>query len=184
MEYVVSLSGTNLASLTAGREIMEQRFWSKVDIREPSVCWPWKAARYYNGYGAYSVRTEGGWRNVGAHRFAYEERHGAVPDGLIVCHSCDNPGCCNPTHLFLGTHGSNAQDKMQKGRDNTPRGSRAGRSTTTEWQAIGIMARLLTGREDQSQVAAGLSVTQAVVSKVWCGRTWSHLFNPDLWTMS
>lgn len=88
------------------------RFWSKVDRRGPEECWEWKCGRGDFGYGAFSIKH----RNRGAHRVAWVLSNGPIPRGMWVCHSCDNPPCCNPAHLFLGTHQDNEDDKTAKGR--------------------------------------------------------------------
>lgn len=90
------------------------RFWLLVDKRGPDECWPWAGgARSHNGYGEYGHASRG---KVRAHRVAYELTHGPIPDGLSICHHCDNPPCCNPAHLFAGTTLDNARDRAQKGR--------------------------------------------------------------------
>ena len=92
---------------------LRQRFWSYVDTRAPNDCWVWSGGRFTDEYGQFRA----GSRKVKSHRIAFELSCGrAVKTGLIVCHSCDNPPCCNPTHLFEGTHKDNAQDREAKGR--------------------------------------------------------------------
>lgn len=98
------------------------RFWSKVDVRGPDECWPWTAAKSRLGYGQFAPTPKGpGKYQTTAHRWAWmitaEE---AAPRGMHICHRCDNPGCCNPRHLFLGTPKENTADMMRKGRRVAP----------------------------------------------------------------
>lgn len=71
-------------------------------------CWEWNAAKTAGGYGTY--------RRFGSHRVAYYLATGIDPGDAQVCHRCDNPSCCNPAHLFIGSHGDNMADKVAKGR--------------------------------------------------------------------
>lgn len=90
----------------------EDRFWSYVDKRGPDDCWEWKANRSPSGYGKFMWRRG---RTQMASRVAYHFSKGD-PGTLFVCHSCDNPPCCNPAHLWLGTHQDNMDDMDRKGR--------------------------------------------------------------------
>ena len=87
-----------------------ERFWSKVD--KSGDCWEWTACRDTRGYGAMSAMN--GERC--APRVSWTIHYGPIPDGLGVLHKCDNPGCVNPDHLFLGTHLDNMNDRSAKGR--------------------------------------------------------------------
>lgn len=89
----------------------KEAFWSLVDRRDPDECWPWTGNRNGAGYGRFSFAG----RRVIASRAAWYFAHGTQPT-LFVCHSCDNPPCCNPAHLWLGTSFDNLQDMAAKGR--------------------------------------------------------------------
>ena len=96
-------------------------FWTRVEIGAVDECWPWTGPRFHFGHGAAWVKG----RQYRSHRFVWEATRGPIPDGLCVLHRCDNPPCCNPMHLFLGTKADNSHDRHAKGR--TARGERNGR---------------------------------------------------------
>lgn len=106
--------------------------WEKVDIKQPHECWPWKGYRNEDGYGRTWINDKGYY----AHRVIFNLVHPNVielsapkstHDQGFLLHTCDNPSCCNPSHLFVGTHADNMADKVKKGRspnfsgDNGPR---------------------------------------------------------------
>lgn len=89
------------------------RFWSKVNkSTEENGCWTWTGCKDGNGYGMFTL----GGRPQRAHRVAFEQWYGNIPPGQLACHRCDNPSCCNPEHLFLGSAGDNNRDRARKGR--------------------------------------------------------------------
>ncbi len=94
-------------------ELRGAYFWSRVQVSQPHECWPWRGHVKKNGYGAWSIHHG---VTVHAHRVAWELTYGAIPDGQFVCHSCDYRQCCNPQHLWLGTHQDNMDDARRKGR--------------------------------------------------------------------
>jgi hypothetical protein len=86
----------------------DPNFWKRVDIKGPDECWPFKGGGNYDGYCSY--------RGKGAHRHACALAHGEIPEGMRALHSCDNPQCCNPNHLRIGTQQQNMIEKFQRGR--------------------------------------------------------------------
>ena len=94
------------------RKELHERFMNKIVINELSGCWEWQAAKNNIGYAF--IRDGNKMRT--AHRVSYELHKGDIPRGLCVCHSCDNPMCVNPDHLWLGTHKDNLTDMKLKGR--------------------------------------------------------------------
>lgn len=103
---------------------MTQPFHRLVQIM-PSGCWEWTGYRDRDGYGKVRVRAIRS-APIAAHRIAYERAKGPVPPGMFVCHACDNPPCCNPDHLWLGTNRENQNDAVAKGRHQGPRKARVG----------------------------------------------------------
>lgn len=99
-----------------------QRFWSKVKKGPSNKCWEWTASKRAKGYGAFVWADESGAVVQGrAHRFSWEIHFGKTP--LCVLHTCDNPACVNPNHLFIGTRKDNNDDMQRKGRK-VPGGAR------------------------------------------------------------
>lgn len=119
------------------RKPLGDRFWLRVD--KSGDCWLWLGARRASGHG---VVARGGHQGgmLGAHRVAWELTNGTVPDGLQVCHRCDNPPCVNPAHLFLGTQGDNMRDMHAKGRNAALEtvGERNGNARLTDEQIYAI----------------------------------------------
>lgn len=92
---------------------LAKRFWSKVDKGAEDECWEWKASINVKGYGQFSWGTGS---NRMAHRVAWMLTHQEDPGSDVICHSCDNPSCCNPAHLWRGTHSQNSKDMVRKRR--------------------------------------------------------------------
>ena len=117
------------------------RFWSKVEKTES--CWNWKAAKSKAGYGVFHLGR--GLGTINSHRFVFQMKYGEIHKGLFVCHTCDNPACLNPDHLFLGTQKDNMMDMVKKGRANPMKGEKNHWTTITEDMARYIKNKVLEG---------------------------------------
>jgi hypothetical protein len=146
-----------------------ERYLEKVDQRGPDDCWEWTAARFDKGYGAFRL----GDKQLKAHRFGYEARFGPIPEGLYVCHTCDNPPCQNPSHWFLGTHKDNADDREAKGR-----GGRTYQSSLPEpkWTAAEVRAIRLAAQagETHTSIAERYETSQGAISAIVRRKNWRH----------
>ena len=111
------------------------RILSRIDYHED--CWIYTGSKSGDGYGVITI----GRKNFRVHRIMFEEYVRALVDKEIVCHTCDTPLCCNPDHLFAGSHSDNAVDRENKGRANRPFGEKHGNSKISNAQRIEIIAR-------------------------------------------
>lgn len=127
------------------------------------------------GYGQICRRINGKTKVYGAHRYAWEQANGPIPDGLFVLHSCDNRRCVNVEHLRLGTHTDNMRDASQRGRlQGRNRGVKHGRSRLTEAQVREIKTALKAG-ETYIHLAAKFEVHYMTIKSIANGRTWAWL---------
>lgn len=145
-----------------------RNFWRKVNKRGPDDCWEWLAYKNSSGYGFFALLPLDMFL---AHRIMYYLATGKQPGPLHVCHACDNPGCCNPAHFFLGTHADNMADKVAKGRSRPLKGVDNGRVKLTERQVLEIRA----SGETQDALAVKYGVSQGLISSIRVRRTWKHV---------
>ncbi len=127
------------------------RFWVKVGrdgttpahATELGPCWPWASSTNNRGYGQFGVVAPGGGPRKQltfyAHRIAWSLSNGPIPDGKFALHHCDNPPCCNPSHVYIGDHKQNMADAKARGRMRPPP-PRALRITNAEWLEMLAMA--------------------------------------------
>ena len=145
------------------------RFWSKVDKRSDSECWEWIAGKYPRGYGSFYL----GKRSYASSRIAWVMTFGPIPEGLFVCHKCDNPSCVNPGHLFLGTPKDNMQDKSKKMRGTF--GRSVNTVKLTEEQVIEIRFKYSSGNISPGKLAKEYSVSRTAVRKIIDMENWKWL---------
>lgn len=156
----------------------ETDFWNKVKTGLPDECWEWQGGRIsYGKHLHYGVTTilQKKWR---AHRFAYFITKGAIPKGLLVCHQCDNPPCCNPGHLFLGTHKDNMLDCKAKDRLNTEKGTERYNSKFTPDDIKCIRSSYgKRGRNGLTldQLAANYQVSRSIIHAIIHRKRWKHV---------
>ena len=152
------------------------RFWSKVaKIPDPNKCWEWMGSKRRRGYGRFSIRVSKGIESTFvASRIAYFLKHRVDPKEMVVCHECDNTGCVNPFHLFLGTNKDNTDDMMAKGRGIQPVGSRHGRSKLKEEDVYKIRDMVASGQK-QAHVAKLYNVDQSAINNIIKGKNWQWL---------
>lgn len=140
-----------------------QRLWAQIQRGAPDDCWPFTGGTTKFGYGQISYENHPRM----AHRLVYEQMKGEIPDGQIVRHTCDNPPCCNPAHLILGSHADNARDKVE--RDRAARLWDISTTKLTDDQVLDIVRRFKDG-EGSAILASEFGVTPGYVRDLASGR--------------
>ena len=169
-----------------------QRFWFKVDRSGgPRACWPWLAGLDTYGYGAFRLgaRTEG---SIGAHRLAWLLTYqGPILPGAVFRHFvCDNPPCCNPAHVYPGTHQDNMRDMVAAGRqaigdrnsrrlypERYPHGQRHWAAKLTPTLVLEIIRLYQRGSATNGlgRIAQRFGVSKPTIQRIVTGKTWTHL---------
>lgn len=151
----------------ASSKTLEECFWCHVDRRGDDECWPWTGNLKAGGYG----RLYWDGSRLGAHVWSFILEYGEVPDGCEVCHSCDNPPCVNPRHLWAGTHGDNIRDCVAKTRDNKAHGESHGLAILTEDD----VRQIRTMERPYAELGRLYGTTPENISSICRRKTWAHI---------
>ncbi len=143
------------------------RFWAKIEMRGPDDCWPWTASKNEEGYGTFFAC--GLYMRASHMALLIDGR--PRPGRLLALHSCDNPPCVNPNHLYWGTDKQNTEDKRARGRFNNAKGSRAGNAKLNEEKVKDILTNSLTLME----CAEKYGVTFSLIGSIRRRRIWKHV---------
>jgi len=148
-----------------------ERFWSKVDRRGPDECWEWIAYRKPNGYGQFTIR-KGVYMT--ASRVSLALSNGPLAARMVACHTCDNPPCVNPAHLFAGSGSDNAYDSVAKGRANRAHGEATPSAKLTEAQVREIRT-YGAYRGVNTDLASRYGVSTTTIRKIRTREKWSRV---------
>jgi len=154
---------------------LEARFWEKVDKRGPDECWEWKGSKTKTGYGRINNGTHSG-SPLRAHRVSWEIHNGPIPEGKYVLHRCDNPGCVNPRHLWIGSQADNIRDMDRKGRRKTVsrKGEGNGNAKLTRRTVCKIRGFLDAGYSLR-QIASMFNIHYSTVHDIKTRKSWGWL---------
>lgn len=157
-------------------------FWKRVERHKSSVeCWNWQGFRYPNGYGQVGTAKYG---SRYAHRVAWVVTNGAIPVGKFICHRCDNPACCNPAHLFVGTPADNSKDMARKkrsalgernGMHNNPLGTNRGERNHAAKLTPEIAMQVFQATGTQREIGERFGLSQAQVGQIKRKVNWRHI---------
>lgn len=172
-----------MASLAAGRrcgiiqrkrgkafKVLLFEDWILSQVIIVNDCWEWQGNRMWLGYGDFVFKG----KHVRAHRAFYGYYVGPIPDGMMVCHKCDNRPCCNPDHLYLGTHKDNMRDMIEKGRGNMLPGER-NQNAKLKNAYIPEIRKLYGEGWSQREITEKYSVAQTTIGRALRGVSYSKI---------
>lgn len=148
-----------------------KRMVPKISVMD-SGCWEWIGFRNWAGYGQTTVLRGRVQKRLKMHRVMWMIANGDIPEGMGVLHKCDNPPCCNPDHLFLGTHKQNMDDMTQKGR--RPTGEQCAWSKLVESDVKEIRQMRASGYALKT-ISKKFGIVDSMVSQIIHRKRWKHI---------
>jgi|SRR5208282_382127 len=143
--------------------------FNKKTVKNEKACWDWSGSLKV-GYGVMKCKK----RFIKTHRFSWKINFGPIPEGMYVCHKCDNRKCNNPEHLFLGTHEDNMKDMINKNRQRGAVGESNAKAIINKEKALEIKKMLSNGMTT-IQIAKDLNISRAIVFGIKHKKNWSHI---------
>lgn len=140
--------------------------FDKKYVRAENGCWIWTAYRDKDGYGNFGVAQK-------AHRYSYKRFKGVIPEGMLVCHTCDESSCVNPDHLFLGTTKDNHKDMCDKER--IAKGEGSGASKLSEKDVKKIRKEYVNGHKSMSELGDEFGISATTACNIINFKTWKHV---------
>ncbi|ATW62961.1 endonuclease [Corynebacterium phage phi674] len=157
------------------------RFWRHIDVQGENECWNWLKSGASHGYGMFNFGGRATVKKLRAHRVAYSLASGEFPPEMVVRHICDNPKCCNPKHLELGTKAENSADMVQRGRSYKQPGRRLAKLNAQD--VVNLRRRAKTG-ETVLSLATEYGIHERTARYAIMGKTWKSvntLEEPRVW---
>jgi hypothetical protein len=145
--------------------------WKKINKKSSSECWEWMGCKSGDGYGAIQINK----RTYSVHRLVYELTYDKIPTGLCVCHTCDNPLCCNPKHLWVGTTQENLKDRDLKNRQSYSYGELCGTHKLITQEVLEIRRLFETNQYTQKELGSKYNVSQSLISGIILKKKWVHI---------
>jgi len=155
----------------------KERIKYNTKMNEKTNCWEWQKGKDKDGYGQIAYKG----KNERSHRASYIEFVGEIPERMYVLHKCDNPSCCNPDHLFLGTPQDNMDDKIRKGRD--AKGEKQGNSKLTRKKVVEIRKRFRKFKSFKEEsrtkqckkIAKEFNISYSHIRRLYVKQSWKHV---------
>lgn len=145
--------------------------WKSVNKKGDDGCWEWVGYKNKDGYGRMKVD----YKMYHVHRIVYELTYGPIPDGLLICHRCNNRSCCNPNHLYLGTQKDNMEQCVFEGRLKTSFGEKHGQSKLNEKDVKKIKELYNTKNYSQRCLGKLFNISHSEISRIINNQVWKHI---------